>query len=82
MKYFIGAHIEDPHLCFYATIEDNPHFFGKWTWADKEGLPIRGDKVVYFDTREDAQDCVDSLKKTGAGIKDHVDSIQVVELEI
>lgn len=40
------------------------------------------DGAVYFDAREDAQEMVNNLKKTGAGISYHVDTIQVVELDI
>lgn len=82
MKYFIGADIEDPHLCYYAEIHDNSHFSGCWTWADKDGLPEPGINVIYFNTREEAQEVVDDMKKTGAGIPTHADTIHVVELDV
>jgi hypothetical protein len=82
MKYFIGADIEIPHLSFYAVIDNDPHFFGRWTWADENGLPDIDQHCMYFNTREDAQEVVDNMRITGAGIKYHADTIQVVELDI
>lgn len=80
MKYFIGADIEAPHLSYYEIIGNDPHFFGRWAWAAKDGMPDDG--AVYFDMREDAQEMVDDLKKTGAGIPYHADTIRVVELDL
>ena len=82
MKYFIGADIEAPHLCYYAQIDDDPYFSGRWSWADKDGLPEQGINVLYFNTREEAQEVVDDMKKSGAGIPMHADTIQVVELDV
>lgn len=82
MKYFIGADIEAPHLCFYGVIEDDPHFGGRWNWADRDGMPPEDVGVLYFNTREEAQEVVDDMKKSGAGIPTHADTIQVVELDV
>ncbi len=82
MKYFIGADIEAPHLCYYAIIDDDPHFSGRWTWAGEDGMPDQDAGVIYFKTREEAQEAVDLLKASGAGISYHADTIQVVEIEL
>ena len=81
MKYFIGADIEAPHLSFYAELDD-PHFAGRWSWADKNGLPEKGINVLFFDNIEDAQNALNILKESGAGIDQHIDTIQIVPLDV
>lgn len=82
MKHFIGADIEAPHLSFYATIDDAHDFYGRWAWADKNGLPPKGEGVIYFDDIQDAQNAANDLRKSGGGIGQHSDTIQVVSLEL
>jgi hypothetical protein len=79
MKYFIGADIEAPHMSFYMEIDDK-HFAGRWSWADKDGLPERG--TMYYDDIETANETVEIFKRSGAGIGQAADTIQVVPLDI
>lgn len=81
MKYFIGADIESPHLSFYAELDD-PNFSGKWAWAEKDGMPPKGEGIIFFKSIADAQGAVDILKESGAGIDEYADTIQIVPLDI
>lgn len=82
MKYFIGASIEGSHLSFYAEMDD-PHFSGRWTWADAQGLPVKDNGVIYFENMNDAKEAADALRATGGGLSaSRAESITVVEIDI
>ncbi len=82
MRYFIGADIEAPYLSFYATIDDDPHFSGRWTWADENGMPQKGEGVIYCDNFQDAQNAVGELKESGGGISPPRETIQWVPRKV